>query len=287
MSRYLYAFTLLLTSLSLIGCSNGFEGTPAALNAELNSQDIPDASDELLVMASSSSSAQTDCSRQDATVSQEIRHADSDIRICTEYELDMPLGSSRYGETYSCDSDSKFNSPSSDWTYNSSTRKWTTPTISLRNDPYIVPGTYRLYAKDSSGNVASSNSVVVARGGYEDCSPSSTPPAPKIYVGTSAIGPWTLGGSVCRGSYLYTRLTGVSITNPPKGCATTDGDNGCYDIANHRNFLADEWVSSTMIQTGPLNTMDYPAGAYAVFISYGNQIIKVGTFTSLVCAAEN
>lgn len=117
----------------------------------------------------SSPGAQLDCSRDDATMSQEIINAGADILICAEYKLGVSAKNKRYNEQYQCDTSTKFNLPDSSWVYNQQTRSWKSGVTRLRNNQHIVPGSYTLVVKDHIGQIYKSESAKVVRSGSDNC----------------------------------------------------------------------------------------------------------------------
>lgn len=160
-----FAEALKSSSSSLANGSSGLTSNSTQSSGSGDSQ----ATGTLKLSAFASSSAQTDCSKADATISQQIVNVGADILVCAEYKLDMPSSSKRYGEFYNCDSSEKFKTPPLTWAYNQLDRSWSAPTELLRNHAYIVPGTYRIVIKDNVGNVYRSNDIVVRKAGAENC----------------------------------------------------------------------------------------------------------------------
>ncbi len=107
----------------------------------------------------------------------------------------------------------------------------------------------------------------------------------KVFTANSPNGPWVDGSAACTSGTVYTRTTGVSRTNPPKGCASPASNNGCLNYASHRAFLATEWVDNNTIQT-VVNGASFPPGAYSIYLSYSAaEIARVGTMQLKSCAA--
>lgn len=110
----------------------------------------------------------------------------------------------------------------------------------------------------------------------------------KYEVSNSLSGPWTTNGAVCNdvGRTVYTRLTGVTKSNPPKGCADLTSGTACLDTSKHRSFTEAEWPNSTTIQT-VLSGGLLQNGAFSTYISYpGTGATKVGSFELKQCAAS-
>lgn len=103
-------------------------------------------------------SASKNCSEPWSSLSLTIWNAGPDIKLCQEFELSTP---SRNGESYSCDSDSKFKSGKEAWPNNYSGWKWSSYT-SLINNKYIVPWKYRIAVKSADGVVTYSNWYTIA-----------------------------------------------------------------------------------------------------------------------------
>jgi hypothetical protein len=115
-----------------------------------------------------------DCSLADSSYSYQIDQAGTDILLCQEYTLDMPVGSPRRGEKKLCTDPSQFTTPSADWVYNTADRRWNKNT-QTRNHSYLVPGDYILVVKDNQGKIFRSNLLRVRHYGYSNCmTPSSS-----------------------------------------------------------------------------------------------------------------
>lgn len=127
------------------------------------------ATESLKVVHQASYAAQVDCSRKDATLKSEVTNAGSDILVCSEYRLEMPSQSKRYGEFYKCDSPSKFVKPPTGWNYNLSDRKWSVNTAYLQNHAFIVPGDYILAVMDNQGKIHRSYAANIRKSGAENC----------------------------------------------------------------------------------------------------------------------
>ncbi|KHD89452.1 MAG: hypothetical protein OM95_03555 [Bdellovibrio sp. ArHS] len=127
----------------------------------------------IVVNGASTEAARVDCSLAGAAIiNQTVQNAPMDVQVCSEYTLDMPPGHPRYGESFKCDSASKFRYLFPEWSYNSATRTFTHPTavFNLSGNPVIVPGTYRTVVRDpATGKVFQSANIVVKRPGYGDC----------------------------------------------------------------------------------------------------------------------
>lgn len=106
-----------------------------------------------------------------------------------------------------------------------------------------------------------------------------------LYVSNSQSGPYSQNGTVYNNVPLYTRTTGVSRDNPPKGCVHISGKIGpssCLNILNYRDFTADEWKDSSTIETviqDVSNTAFFPLLRYETYLLYPGQTPKMyGTF---------
>lgn len=107
-----------------------------------------------------------------------------------------------------------------------------------------------------------------------------------LYSANAQNGPYTLNGTVYNNAPLYTRITGVSKANPPKGCSQPAGKTGtdsCLNTQKHRDFTPNEWRDSTTIETtiqDVSNTSFFPLQKYETYLSYpGQNAVLVGTFT--------
>ena len=127
------------------------------------------ASSTNMVLLTASNSAKMDCSSDDATLTTEVLNSESNVLVCLEHILDMPVGSPRYGEKSLCDVASKFANPPSSWIYNGVGRKWMIPVERLKNNSILVPGSYRLFIKDRLGNITSSQAAVVKKTNAVNC----------------------------------------------------------------------------------------------------------------------
>lgn len=148
--------------------------------------------DTLKVTHQSSYAAQTDCSRADATLKSEVTNAGSDILVCSEYRLEMPTQSKRFGEFYKCDSPSKFVKPPSVWNYNLNDRKWSVDLAYLQNHAFIVPGDFTLVVMDNQGQVHRSSIAKIRKSGAENCLVTSsvnppTTPSCRIQTATGEL----------------------------------------------------------------------------------------------------
>lgn len=145
-----------------------------------------------------------------------VEGADSDIKLCAEYILDMPPGSARFGEKNLCNDPSKFGPPAEDWLYNADLRIWHTSDSALPNHPVWVPGTYYLVAMNRNGDIVKSPAIVIKRQNAANCWASSggTPTTSPV-VGQSCA--WS-GNSIVAGPVAGPTQT-CSQTN--KGATTT------------------------------------------------------------------
>jgi peptidoglycan hydrolase-like protein with peptidoglycan-binding domain len=104
-----------------------------------------------------------------------------------------------------------------------------------------------------------------------------------FYIANAQNGPYTLNGTAYNNAPLYSRTTGVSKNNPPKGCAQlalATGSTSCSNVANYRDFTSAEWLDNTTIQTVVTNPLDFPVSSYKTFVVYpGGSPIQTGTFT--------
>lgn len=193
--------SLIAIGLAFQNCSNGFSSSsPALSNATSDTpggmrvisddntgSNTTTGSTELKIELLATDLLKVDCSLPGSGYKFEISNASTDITMCQEYTLDMPQGNSRYGESYKCDSSDKFVSPASAWSYDVGQRKWSK--ITYTNAQQYIPGDYRLYVRDSRGEVKSSL-LKIRHYGYANCEN----PNPVI-----AEQPGTGGGSVNTG----------------------------------------------------------------------------------------
>lgn len=128
------------------------------------------------VQASASSDAQVDCSRSGASIQVSVAGTSGNILICTQYSYELPVGSPHYAESFSCGGAGGFSVPDSSWQFNSSSRAWSKTFSPISSYPSLLPGTYRFFAKDNQGLVGSSAQIRIARSGYANCTPSTSPP---------------------------------------------------------------------------------------------------------------
>lgn len=168
-----------------------------------------------------------DCSREDASISASVADGGSDILLCLEFVLDMPVGTPRYGETYKCDENSKFVVPSSAWTYDVGAKKWSHPVVALRNHNTYVPGSYKLHVKDNRGQVAISNEIKIKRTGKTNCIVTTTttpictynwqmiyPDGSVELFGGVQNTPQPAGGATCTASSVDTIVNDLNTNNP-------------------------------------------------------------------------
>ena len=134
-----------------------------------------------------SGTASSDCSKGDAKLTLEVSNAGSDILVCAEYNLDMPAGHPRKGETFKCANDN-FVVPPTSWKYDSGARKWTASEV-VSNSAYLVPGSFYVLVKDNQGNVYKSAAAVIKRPGYANCQINSSAYKRCAWSGGIVIGP--------------------------------------------------------------------------------------------------
>lgn len=106
----------------------------------------------------------------------------------------------------------------------------------------------------------------------------------KVLTSNSTTGPFVQDGTVCATGQVYTRMTGLDRTKPPKGCASPFASNDCMDVKYHRKFEPNEWLDPFTIQT-VVNGAEYPIGKYSMYLSFSkNDVKRVGFATLKTCA---
>lgn len=147
----------------------------------------PDTSTTLKVSYLAAGSTSIDCSKADSVLNLEVTNAGSDILVCSEYDLDMPAGHPRKGESYACTSNS-FVVPPASWKYDSGARKWIASEV-VSNSAYLVPGSFYVVVKDNQGKIYKSAAAVIKRSGYANCQTNSAAYKRCAWSGGIVIGP--------------------------------------------------------------------------------------------------
>lgn len=162
--------------------------------AQVSSSSFPSApvtnsdANALKVSYLANGSTSSDCSKSDSILSLEVTNAGSDILVCPEFNLDMPAGHPRKGESYACTNSNSFVVPPSSWKYDSGARKWTATEV-VSNSAYLVPGSFYVVVKDNQGKIYKSAAAVIKRVGYANCQTSSAPYKKCNWSGGIVIGP--------------------------------------------------------------------------------------------------
>lgn len=176
--------SMIVVSLAFQNCSNGLSsnspvfktesGETSGMRVISDQEDQEDQDDQeapittdLKIELMVTDLLKVDCSLPGSGYKFEISNAGSDILMCQEYTLDMPQGNSRHGESYRCDNKDKFVPPPINaWSYDVSQRKWSK--TAYTNSDQFIPGDYRLYVKDSHGEVRSAM-LKMRHYGYSNC----------------------------------------------------------------------------------------------------------------------
>lgn len=147
---------------------NGSPSAEVPLSSNQTSGTANIDSSKVIVNVYSSEAVQVDCSVEAGIYRYEILNASSNILLCQQYSLDMPVGSARRGEIGNCDTADKFSPPSAGWSYDAASRVWSRQ-ATTKNHPTLVPGDFTLFVKDANGEVYTSNLLRVRRNGAVNC----------------------------------------------------------------------------------------------------------------------
>ncbi len=166
------------------GLSSGKAGSKTSL---------PDPFDGILtVIGNQSETAAVDCSRADSFLNWEIFNAESTVSACIEYQLDMPVSSSRYGEKFKCVNQSDFKIVSGVYDYDLESHHFASHRTYTLNHSEYVPGSFTLVVRDGHGGEFRSNPVVLKRPGAVDCRVNTSAGLTCEWVGTDfspSVGP--------------------------------------------------------------------------------------------------
>lgn len=112
-----------------------------------------------------------------------------------------------------------------------------------------------------------------------NCAGGVSPGTPTTRIGNSMN---NLSTTACANQPWYAVVDWVDRANPPKGCARLAGTSSCTNLADFRDYKADEWSGNNrIVSSGQAN--EFPVANYEFFAAYGNQIVSAGSATLINC----